>query len=319
MNDITKKCKKCIGTLIYQSDGHVDGKECKIYVCDLCGNMHVETIKVNGLGGDIGAYFDFEEGETFKYNLNVPDDLDYIIILPLGDVHLGSYFCDVETFEMWLDWIYDNKHVYVVGMGDLMEIGTQYSYGVFEQNMLSNTQFKKMVEYLKPIAKEKRLLGLLEGNHEYRIFKKTGFDVTDIMCDILGCHYYRRGAYLDIFINKKKSKRNYTFYCLHGSSMAYTKGGKLNALMRLKDVIEADVYMMGHVHSILHDASTKYIPVRKRGKLVLEFEEKHYILTGAYLKYWGSYAQAKGYPPSGHGRSPKIKLHWDMKRISVVE
>ena len=206
-------------------------------------------------------------------------------------------------------------------MGDLMEIGTQYSYGVFEQNMLANRQFKEMVEYLKPIAKEGRLLGLLEGNHEYRIYKKTGFDIVDIMCDMLGCHYYRRGAYLDVFLKNgdPKTKRNYTFYCLHGSSMAYTKGGKLNALMRLKNVIDADVYMMGHVHALLHDTSTRYIPVRKRGKLTLQFETKHYILTGAYLKYWGSYAQAKGYPPSGHGRSPKIKLHSNIDRISVIE
>lgn len=261
----------------------------------------------------------YEQGETFKYNIKVPDDLNYIIIVPLGDIHLGSYFCDIENFERWINWIYDNKHVYVIGMGDLMEIGTQYSYGIFEQNMLSNEQFKKMIEYLEPIAKEKRLLGLLEGNHEYRIWKKTGFNIVDIMCDRLKCHYYGRGAFLDIWINKERVKKNYTFYCLHGSSFAYTKGGKLNALMRLKNVIEADCYIMGHVHTLMHDSEPIYVPVRRNGKLKLEFKTRHYVISGSYLKYWGTYAQSKGLPPSGVGRSPKIKLHWDMNRLSVVE
>jgi predicted phosphodiesterase len=270
---------------------------------------------------NINNHFAYEEGDTFKYNLKIPENLDYIIIVPLGDVHYGSFFHDEINFKRWLNWLYENKHAYVIGMGDLVEIGTQYSYGVFEQRMFANQQVKDMIEFLKPIAKEKRLLGLLEGNHEYRIWKKTGFDIVDFMCDTLNCHYYRRGAFLDFNLKKNgnKNKRNYTIYCLHGSSGAYTKGGKLNALMRLKNVIEADCYIMGHVHTLMHDSEPIYTPVRRNGKLSLEFKTRHYVISGSFLKYWGSYAQAKGYSPSGVGRSPKIKLHFDINRLSVTE
>lgn len=265
--------------------------------------------------------YNYEEGETFRYVLKVPDDLDFIIILPLGDIHYGSYFHDIESFKLWLDWIYKHKEVYVIGMGDLIEVGTQYSYGLFEQDILANQQFKDMIEFLKPIAAEKRLLGLLEGNHEHRIYRTTGFDITDIMCTALGCHYYRRGAFLEIVLRKDGIDKTYTFYILHGSSMAYTKGGKLNALMRLKNVIEADCYCMGHVHSLMHDSEPIYTSYRDKetGKLKLKFKTRHYVLTGSYLKYWGSYAQQKGYPPEGGGKSPKIKLHWGMDRLSVIE
>ena len=55
--------------------------------------------------------------------------------------------------------------------------------------------------------------------------------------------------------------------------------------------------------------------VIERGRAILR--PRHYILTGAYLKYWGSYAQEKAYIPSGASGSPKVKLHSDVHRISV--
>ena len=75
-----KKCKQCIGTLDFKTNGFADGKPCKVYECDICGAMYSETDKNGKKNEDVSAYFDFEEGETFKYNLKVPDDLDYIIL-----------------------------------------------------------------------------------------------------------------------------------------------------------------------------------------------------------------------------------------------
>lgn len=229
-------------------------------------------------------------------------------IIPFGDVHFGHKTVDKELLKEQLYYMYDKPNLYVLGMGDLIEASTVSSVGggIFEQEEFVQQQYEDMADMLKPL--KKKIIGLHAGNHEKRIYKHSGLDVTKLLCRELDCKYLG-DATLHYW---KLGKQQYSAFSFHGTSGARTVGGKLNAIRRVGSTYDVDMVLMGHVHDLMHTTEDLYTvlgnnPVVKR---------KHYIITGSYLGFWGSYAQSKGYNPGQLG-SPKIKLKKSEKSIRV--
>jgi len=86
-------------------------------------------------------------------------------VMFIGDVHYGSPQCDVSRFVAMLKYCLTNK-LYVLLMGDLLETATRHSVGagVYEQTGSADSQFEQMVEWLKPLAEAKLILGIHTGN-----------------------------------------------------------------------------------------------------------------------------------------------------------
>ena len=254
--------------------------------------------------------------EIIKLNFEVPEQRKFMRIMAIGDVHYGNRYHDKNMFQGFIKQALKDEDMHILTMGDLIECANRNSVGLQDQVIPVMEQIEDITKILEPFADKGRIIGLLQGNHEDRAMKAAGIDVSRMLATSLDTKYLGNGTILYISIKNENSRRgqNYTIYGLHGSSAARTAGGKINACMRLRDVVDADLYLHGHVHSLDHH--TEELFVVDRGNL--QFKKKHYVLTGSYLKYWGSYAQGKAYPPSGTSGSPKIKLHGDMKRISVV-
>lgn len=259
---------------------------------------------------------DFRIPQLNTMTIEVPEGKNHALLVLLGDVHYGHSDCDKEFFAKVLVWLYENKHVYLITMGDMCEISIKDSPGIFDQESFARTQVAKMVKMLKPIADEGRLIGMHTGNHEKRIFKKTGFDPAEIMAVMLGIPYFGYNVAHRITVKQGNKKEVYKMYTTHGASRAQYTHTKLNASIRMAKIIDdAEVYAMGHVHEL---GSMKARPYRigDEGEELTRVD-KIFILTGSYLKYWGTYAQDKGYSPPGATGSPKVKLHIDEHRISV--
>jgi UDP-2,3-diacylglucosamine pyrophosphatase LpxH len=253
---------------------------------------------------------------VIKLTAVTPTDQSFIRLMPVGDVHYGNKAHDKEMFEIYMDWLYENKDTYVLGMGDLIEGATKHSVGYYDQTVNINDQIRYIVKKLKPLVDENRVLGLIEGNHERRVKRDTtSLSLHEIITDKLGVKNLGAGTFLDLRIKNKGKRRSqkYKFYAIHGASGSYTPAGKMNACMRLIYIANVECYLMGHVHALDHRKLDIYDT--ERGKIILK--SKHFVITGSYLKYIGGYAQEKAYIPSGTSGSPKIKLHADMHRISV--
>lgn len=242
-------------------------------------------------------------------------DGNFVIIVPFGDTHWGHQDCDKSTLKIVLEWIYQTKNVYIICMGDLIESSIIGSPGLFDQEKFVDSQMYDIVKMLKPIADEGRIIGLLEGNHEKRIRKLTGFDITKLMAELLDTQYLGKGMAHLIEVTNGEKTQQYTMYTTHGKSNARYPHTKMNSCINMNKIVNVECYCMGHVHTLGHQKIDTF-EIDKQNKSVKK-EPKHYVLTGSYLHYWGSYAQAEGYPPSGDTGSPKIKLHIDTHRISV--
>lgn len=248
------------------------------------------------------------ENEIIQVDLDLVDG-KYGEIMPIGDIHIGNKGHDSFMYKKFLKTVKEKKHYKVLGMGDWIECATtRANFRLYDQDLSIDDQIDRIVEDFKDIADEGRLIGVLRGNHEETAVKE-GMDPTHRIAKELGVRNLGAGVVLYI----RAGQQRYHLYAIHGKSSARTPGGKLNACMRMRDVVKSDIYCIGHVHALDHTTLDIFNPKRK----TMELERRHFVITGAYLKYLGTYAQAKGYPPSGTSGSPKIKFHADFNRISV--
>jgi len=229
-------------------------------------------------------------------------DSEKEIIVPLGDLHLGSKFFDEDLLKYNLEWCYKHKAKLIL-MGDMVETATKDSVGagVYEQSEILDKQIEHFLYLFKPLAKEKLILGIHPGNHEFRVYKHSGLNIIKSMARELKIKYFDWGKLHYLVVGNQ----GYTLYSTHGASGARLPHTKIKGALDLANLVEAEIYCMGHLHQLSHHVRNFY-NVDKRSKKVIE-SQKHFLLTGSYLTHWGSYAHMKSYEPMRKG-SPKIKL-----------
>ena len=233
------------------------------------------------------------------------------VLVPMGDSHIGSRYYDSELHREILSWCLDN-HAYIIDMGDLVETATKDSVGagVFEQTEILQGQIEEAIALYEPLAKEGLLLGMHPGNHEARVFKHSGVDITKLMAQHLGVKYFGWGKLHQFRVGQQ----NYLIYTTHGASGAVMPHTKIRAALRLADMVDADLYCHAHLHQLSHHVRNFYRADLKN-KTVVE-AQKHFLLTGSFLNHWGSYAHMKAYEPMRKG-APKVKLDGEKKQIRV--
>lgn len=238
------------------------------------------------------------------------------IICPFGDMHYGSNNFNKELFIENLEWAWDNKNVYIIGMGDWLEAATRYSVGagVYDQKTPTGNQLNEIVDFFKPFADEGRLLGITNGNHEDRIYNATGVDVTRVMATMLHVPYFKNGGFFKIRVGDGRAGIAYHIYATHGSSGATLPHTKIKRCLDLATFIDADIYLMGHVHDE-QVLTQEYQCIDNRNKKILK-RNKYFVLTGHYLEWTDSYAQMKSMRPSKQG-TPKVKLGQDEFRVRI--
>lgn len=219
-------------------------------------------------------------------------------IIPIGDLHIGSPHFDKQILDKQLEWI--DKHrdnTRIILMGDIAETATKDSVGAGVIEQQENAQYQMMKS--KKILWEFRDLidGVVTGNHEQRIYKMSGFDISLYLCQLLGIDekYMRYQGVIKYAWNR----RAYHISVWHGSGGGGTPGGAVNRLNKQADTVTADVYLMGHTHRKHAHTKSIYIPDSRNDKLIEH--PQVFVGTGGALTYKGSYAEEKGLPPTEKG------------------
>ena len=230
-----------------------------------------------------------------------------LLLVPIGDVHLGSPTCNVSLFERTIKFV-ERTDCVVVLMGDLMEAASKTSVGAgwVEQTASPQKQLDALSDVLKPI--KSKILINLEGNHEERIWKQSGIRVSKVLSRMLGVPF---GGY-SAFIKIRVRDNNYIVHAQHGSSNAWYPHTKLTAAMRTAAHTDADLYLYGHTHELLSiKVPRRFLSKRNR---TVTTSEKYFVLTGSFLEYEGSYAQKKNMYPvqTGIANITLSGTHWDI-------
>jgi predicted phosphodiesterase len=212
-----------------------------------------------------------------------------ITIAVISDWHIGSGACDIRLIKELLTYIKKNN-LYVIVLGDLMDIITPHSKGMLtEQELTGSEQFKTVVELITPI--KHKILFAVTGNHENRTVRDANIDIMDILCYHLGIEY----AGVEKLFVIKLQDRLVKCYAHHGAGGGTTPAGKLNALLKLHwRCPDANIIFGGHTHDNVDPQ--KLIPyIDREGSIKNKIQQ--YISAGSALRSDVGYAAQGAYPP----------------------
>lgn len=237
-------------------------------------------------------------------NANIKTPKKSIEIIPMADLHIGAKECDWDAVRQRIEYIKTTPTAYCILDGDLIDNGTKSSIGdIYSQRLNPGEQLNLITQTLEPI--KKKILAAVPGNHEARTWRMDGIDITEQICHRLGIidRYAPETAVLNLTVNNQR----YEIYITHGSGGGRKAGGKINRLIELADVVDADVYIMGHTHQPMVTRAGRV--VQADGKL--KQKELLFVNLASSLKY-GGYGEVQAYMPVSN-ISPRITLHSDTK------
>lgn len=236
------------------------------------------------------------------------DDLEYLNIYPLGDVHLGSKECDLELFKQWIETVKNDPNGVAVLIGDIMNMGLRNSKSNVYEEVLNPMQQKELCyELLEPIAD--KIVAGCSGNHEYRAVKEVGTNpLYDVFCRLRIEDRYRENAcFIKLTVGKQKNNNpnTYAVVLTHGSSKnkdeKWTYG-----------VDGCDCFISGHTHLGTHQPLGK-IRIDLSHDKVKTVGYQHVVVM-PFQKY-GGYAIRGKYMPNHLGQFQKITFDGTSKKV----
>ena len=238
--------------------------------------------------------------------------------MPLGDIHFDAH-CNVKRLEKDIQTIKENGF-YTVLIGDLFDVGFfNQIRSLEEKEQTLNDAMRSLKALLNPIRD--RILCVVEGNHDRRISKATGFDVLEELADDLNISYVRGQAILDLRVgqrsnNSRAGKFAYPIALSHGYGGGRTMGAKANKITHWIDTWEGiDLFVLGHVHSPMSIPKAKYNFDRRTGSIGMT--QIRAIILSAYQER-ALYSVQGLYPPSSK-LNYLVHLHGNEKKITITE
>lgn len=252
---------------------------------------------------------------------DLPKNLKSIEIHTFADLHLGDMMCDYKLIMSEIDYVRDTLNAYCILNGDLMDMAISSSIGdTYGAGLQPMEQLKECVKIFEPI--KDKILCILPGNHENRLYKSDGIDITALMATQLGLmdRYTATTALLLIRVGLLERKKSvgrqvcYSVYATHGSGGGRKEGGKINRLTDLASIVDADCYIHSHVH-LPAALKTSYYRVDTSNSTVA-LVDKLFVSTAAKLDY-GGYGDKQAYKPASKA-SPVIMLDGRRKHMTVT-
>jgi len=254
----------------------------------------------------------------------IRDNVAYLY--PIGDIHLGDNAFTKESMSKlmgYIDWINNNRNARCILMGDIFNVATRNSKTSPFQKYGLKDEMKIAINMFRPI--KNKILGAIDGNHEQRATDFMDYSPLIHFCDTLGIRYLQYSGIFKIgvgIIERSKNSKvgdsprfNYYIYAHHTTGGGTTKGGRINRVAKLSEIVtNADIYLGAHNHDLITSPREGFAIDRRSGK-VGRFRQ-YYVDCGGYLGWNGSYAEQKMYPPLKIG-SPKIRLSGKEKDVKV--
>lgn len=245
------------------------------------------------------------------FGRTLPKELKFVELFGLADYHLGNPFSDKPCWDRALEYILYKPEAYAILVGDLCECVVVGSKGdIHTQTLTPGSQRDQIIKDLRPLAEKGKLLGATTGNHEERIYERTGLDLTKDIAEKLGVPYDPDGIFLRVDFGDKMHRESgrpyrYWVYASHGFGGARTKGAKAVKVERLAQYVMCDVAMMAHDHESNLSPAESLTPdndhfwTDESGYLKGAVRAHNTVLVkcSAFLK-WGGYARRKDWGPS---------------------
>jgi len=251
----------------------------------------------------------------------------------LGDIHIGALNCAEKEFRRVVKKIQNDPRAIWVGGGDYCDAVILSDAKRFDVNTLPNwmltggankvrrnigdmvkAQQDRFLKIVDPI--KDKCMGLIEGNHEYTVFKYHNRGHLTRMCDELGVPNLSDCAFMRLnFLRKtngpgKDSTVTLVAFVCHGHGGGRTSGAEPNKLFRLAADKDADVVLTGHSHTFCILPPVTVLGIPRKGKLVEDA-----IATHKHAANWGSYVFTYQAGPSTYAS----RANYPVRPMCTVE
>ena len=256
--------------------------------------------------------------KTIKHRLS--SEFDTLQILPLADLHIGDIHSDGKKIQEWLTYIGNTDNCYTILNGDLCDNAIRTSIGdTYAASLSPMAQLEQAVKLFGPI--KDKILAVLPGNHEARTYKTDGIDMTQVICNQLGIgeRYSPASALVFIQFGKQCSNKHgfpvlYSVYAVHGSGGGKKEGAKLQRVVDLSSIVDADIYLHSHTHMPLI-ARNAYFRVDTR-HCTVEKVDRLYVNTSSSIE-WGGYGEVQSFKPNSL-ETPLILLNGTKREMKAI-
>ena len=233
--------------------------------------------------------------------IDLSSEFKEVEIMPVADYHWADPNSDHDKIAEDLAYIHNHDNCFCILNGDLMDCAIASSIGdTYGATLSPMDELRECVKLFQPIAQ--KILCVVPGNHERRHYKTNGIDLTELMCRQIGIEdrYSPTTALLFIRFGEQNGKQHnrkvpYTVYVSHGNGGGRKEGGKIQRLVDISTIVDADCYIVGHTHlpALLKDSFAR----PNMGNSSVTYCTRLYINTSAKLNY-GGYGEVGGFKPA---------------------
>ena len=240
-----------------------------------------------------------------------------INIYPIFDPHFGSANHCEKEFQEYLKVIMNDPVGYAVLGGDLINnnIGNMIPW---EDTMNPHDQINGMVELLKPLAEDGRILTSVRGNHEFRTKKYAFIDTSAIIMSRLNLddRYRPDIAFLSIGIGKRshgasqkaRASKRYIIGVCHGFGGGMKPGASANRASDFWATYEGvNVGITGHTHKPIMLPKRKQVIDRFCGKQTAR--DDLIVVASSWMDGSEGYPIQKGLPAASTCIVQRITLY----------
>ncbi len=269
--------------------------------------------------------------QTIHVRREVDSAAGYFDDWVIADLHLGSIACEEDRLRRNIEVIASNPRARVLLGGDMLEAITKndkrfQSDGLADWiprrdiDWILDVQVDYAYEMFRPIKDQ--ITGGILGNHEHKAIH-CGSNVHRRLCGALAIRELPYSAFIRIKYNRGTIRHSQDVYLHHGYGGGRKSGNKINKLHDLGDFIDADIYIMGHVHDkCWAPAKPKLMPHSTQEKVVEKV--RRYALAGTYLRTYADGASGYG-ERLAFAPTPLGSVYWRTypdrgnKHLMVVE
>lgn len=237
-----------------------------------------------------------EEIKPIKINL---EENNNIQIYVLSDMHIGDANADLPTLKKIIEHIKNTSNMYVILLGDILNTALKTSKSDIYSETLNVMEAQKLaLELLLPI--KDKILAMTPGNHENRVWKEVGVDLSLWLAEKLEVQDRYRNNNIALTIQFGSDTNGNPFRLnIFGQHGAYGGGRRLGAAMNALEDLDgivgnADIYIRAHTHQPIQGSRNIFLFDDKGN---IHRRTKYYFNSPSVLNY-GGYAAEKGYKPT---------------------
>ena len=237
-----------------------------------------------------------EEIKPIKVNLEEDNNIQIYV---LSDMHIGDANADLPTLKRIIEHIKNTPNMYVILLGDILNTALKTSKSDIYSETLNIMDAQKLaLQLLLPI--KDKILAMTPGNHENRVWKEVGIDLSLWLAEKLEVQDKYRNNNIALTIQFGSDVNGNPFRLnIFGQHGAYGGGRRLGAAMNALEDLDgivgnADIYIRAHTHQPIQGSRNIFLFDDKGN---IHRRTKYYFNSPSVLNY-GGYAAEKGYKPT---------------------